>query len=599
MAYNSNITPGAPPLLWSNVQEALVQINENFDILAATVGVGELVDFETLETNVSPTNDNERQLGSPERRWKSVRTAEYSDVPGDELNGLWAGTAQIKGKIDSIERPIIELPVGSTVGGNLIIDPLKPFFKSVQVDNDLSIEATGDGISQPFGDTLNLLSGDGIQMTVSSGADSITIENTGVISLSGSTYLQVTEPTQGDFVLTNTGVTNIANTTVLPSGRSTGAGVHVDSSTGTVRITNTGVISIESGNPAITVTTSTSTGLVTITNNAPDRPAFAFIQVAGQSNIEAGGILSTLTVAAGYGIRLTTNTVTKTLSVGLDTTRGAIDLRASIFADDSTLLVNAVDGNIPAEVLVGTFTGSVVGPVSGTVTGNLVGNADSSTVASTVTLTDSSSASGSHFVTFVDTVTGNEAVRTDTDLTYNPNTNTLSAATFSGNLSGNVTGNVTGNADTATAATKVTLLATNTAAGTYYPTFVDAATGDEEVRTDTSLTYNPSTNTLTANNFAGNLVGNTTGFHSGDVKGSVFGDDSSVLVDGVDGKITGRVETTTVQANTYIQTAVYTNATARNLGIPSPARGMIVFNTATSKFEGNIDGTVSGWVDLN
>lgn len=56
-----------------------------------------------------------------------------------------------------------------------------------------------------------------------------------------------------------------------------------------------------------------------------------------------------------------------------------------------------------------------------------------------------------------------------------------------------LTGNVTGTADIATT---VTLVATNSTAATHYLTFVDSATGNENVRTDTDLTYNPSTNTL-------------------------------------------------------------------------------------------------------
>jgi hypothetical protein len=40
-------------------------------------------------------------------------------------------------------------------------------------------------------------------------------------------------------------------------------------------------------------------------------------------------------------------------------------------------------------------------------------------------------------------------------------------------------------------------VATNTTNATHYITFVDAATGNENVRTDTNLTYNPSTNVLT------------------------------------------------------------------------------------------------------
>ena len=37
----------------------------------------------------------------------------------------------------------------------------------------------------------------------------------------------------------------------------------------------------------------------------------------------------------------------------------------------------------------------------------------------------------------------------DSSLTYNPNTNVLTAGTLVGNVTGNVTGDVTGNADTA------------------------------------------------------------------------------------------------------------------------------------------------------
>lgn len=71
----------------------------------------------------------------------------------------------------------------------------------------------------------------------------------------------------------------------------------------------------------------------------------------------------------------------------------------------------------------------------------------------------------------------------------------ISATKFTGPLTGNVTGKAD-TAGTADIATTVTLVATNSTAATHYLTFVDAATGNENVRTDTDLTYNPSTNTL-------------------------------------------------------------------------------------------------------
>lgn len=74
------------------------------------------------------------------------------------------------------------------------------------------------------------------------------------------------------------------------------------------------------------------------------------------------------------------------------------------------------------------------------------------------------------------------------------NADGITSTKFTGPLTGNVTGNLTGTADVATT---VTLVATNTTNAAHYLTFVDSATGNENVRTDTSLTYNPSTNILT------------------------------------------------------------------------------------------------------
>jgi hypothetical protein len=72
-----------------------------------------------------------------------------------------------------------------------------------------------------------------------------------------------------------------------------------------------------------------------------------------------------------------------------------------------------------------------------------------------------------------------------------------------GTLSGTITG----------AAELVTLVPTNDTNATHFVSFVDAAIGNKAVRTDTSLTYNPSTNQLTVGNisaanstFSGNVA---------------------------------------------------------------------------------------------
>ena len=48
-----------------------------------------------------------------------------------------------------------------------------------------------------------------------------------------------------------------------------------------------------------------------------------------------------------------------------------------------------------------------------------------------------------------------------------------------------------------------------------------------------------------------------------------------------------------------IKPGVFADATARDAAIPSPEAGMIVFVTDVAKFQGNTDGTIGGWANLN
>ena len=67
-----------------------------------------------------------------------------------------------------------------------------------------------------------------------------------------------------------------------------------------------------------------------------------------------------------------------------------------------------------------------------------------------------------------------------------------------------------------------TIVATNTTAATHYPVFVNSATGNEEMRTDTGLTYNPSTGALTTSGITAALTG-TFGVNLGsDAEGDIY-----------------------------------------------------------------------------
>jgi len=72
---------------------------------------------------------------------------------------------------------------------------------------------------------------------------------------------------------------------------------------------------------------------------------------------------------------------------------------------------------------------------------------------------------------------------------------------------GALTGSISGTAPIATAVTAVA----DAGAAEHFVTFLDAATGTQQIKTDAGLKYNPNTNTLTATTFDGAVTGGITG----------------------------------------------------------------------------------------
>jgi len=113
---------------------------------------------------------------------------------------------------------------------------------------------------------------------------------------------------------------------------------------------------------------------------------------------------------------------------------------------------------------------------------------------------------------------------------------------FSGDLVGNVEGTVVGN-----------VVSTNTSA--------------------TVLNTSAATAVFTGNvtgNLTGAVTGNTNGYHTGDVKGSVFADNSSILVDSVDRIFYGTIDTgdTIINSNSIICSSTFSiGATASLLDL--------------------------------
>jgi hypothetical protein len=97
--------------------------------------------------------------------------------------------------------------------------------------------------------------------------------------------------------------------------------------------------------------------------------------------------------------------------------------------------------------------------------------------------------------------------------------------------------------------------------------------------------------------YVDNIQGYTTNLNvRGDVIGSVYADDSSIVIDGGLG---GKITAPSVTASEFVKFPVYADSSARNTAIPSPEVGMVVFVTDVTELQVNTDGTTGGWVALN
>jgi len=461
-----SITSGKAPIVWSTVEDAFTKINANFTELYASIGETGSIGFDALESNLIPANNDTYDLGSPQKKWANLYLSD---------------TLMIGGAAITNEGLTINLPSGTTVGGNLIIDPDKAFFKEFSVNSSTSV------VADQFNDVLDFNAGTGIQLTVTSTNDQINITNTGVTSLVAGTAITVSAST-GVVTVNNAGVTAIT----------AGLGMSRNTATGTVTIVNEGIIDVDAGNGISVGARDAATGRVIVTNTAPAGNAYRIFATAGEPSLTARSTADTITLIEGSGINITNtvasggltnritldNTGVLSLTAGngvtLSGSTGNItvsvdsgDFRGSLFADDSTMLVDGTSGRI-------------VGPVFANVTGNVTGNV---------------------------------------------------AGTLTGNSAGTHTGAV-----------------------------------------------------------VGNVTGNLTGYQTGDMTGSVFGDNSTMLVDGTNSRIVGPIESASVVASSYIQTAVYVDLTAIAAALPTPLKGMIVFDDGTNQFRG-YDG--SSWVALN
>ena len=223
-------------------------------------------------------------------------------------------------------------------------------------------------------------------------------------------------------------------------------------------------------------------------------------------------------------------------------------------------------GGITAGIVTAT---SFVGPLTGNVTGNASGSSGSCT-------------GNAATATALETARNIGGVSFDGSASINlPGVNTAGDQDTSGNAT---------TATTATTATNITVSANNSTDETVYPVFVDGATGGQGAETDTGLTYNPNSGTLTATVFSGSGASLT------NIPGIASESDTAV-------SSTSATTVATISASTYraaMVDVVITQGSAYQAGqyglIHDGTTATIVekFAMATGSMLGTFTATISG-----
>jgi len=214
-------------------------------------------------------------------------------------------------------------------------------------------------------------------------------------------------------------------------------------------------------------------------------PSTNILSAGTFSGAHTGNLTGTATTAASVELRAGANAVNHSVVFSLNATGTGVGL-----STDTALQYNPNSDTLSSTNFSGALTGNVTGFATTAINLN-VNNADAATA---------------HYLHFSPVATGSGvATSSDTALSYNPNTNVLTSPTFSGNLTGGVTGNVTG---TATTAASIELRAGANSVNHSVVFSLNATGTGVGLSTDTTLLYNPGTDTLSSTTFSGALSGN-------------------------------------------------------------------------------------------
>ena len=273
--------------------------------------------------------------------------------------------------------------------------------------------------------------------------------------------------------------------------------------------------------------------------------AGSLTSVTGYTNADAkDAAAAAFTGGTHSGITFTYNTATDLISANVDLSnyQGILrgDLKGSVFADDSTMLVDAVSGTIVGPVtgnITGNVTGNITGIVTGTAGSSLIGNVTGD-VTGDVTGYHTGDVKGSVFADdstmLVDAVSGT-IVGTVTGPVIGIVTGAAGSSLI-GNVTGDVTGYHTGDVKGSVFADDSTLLvdavsgtiSATSITGNIFTNLIDSANSS-------AITFTPAvifnSDVTVDNDLFANLTGNVIGNVIGNVQGNVVTSSGNLLLD--------------------------------------------------------------------
>ena len=191
--------------------------------------------------------------------------------------------------------------------------------------------------------------------------------------------------------------------------------------TGTLGAGDTTVTSLNSSG-AISGTTGTFTGAVSGTTGT-----FSSTIEGTSLNLTSGGIVFEGSTADAFETTLNVVNPTSDRTITIPNVSGTVVTTGDTGTVTSTMIADGTIVN--ADIADGTIRAAKLNLSADTLTVNTLNATTitgSGSTATTVSLTADNTTAASNFITFASGATGSQALKTDTDLTYNPSTNVLS-----------------------------------------------------------------------------------------------------------------------------------------------------------------------------